>query len=68
MTAYHCPHCHGGFDEPATPSGVRDLACCPWCGTKLNQGYDPERFERVVSHVARDESDDSDGILSRLFG
>lgn len=64
MTAYRCPHCHGGFEEPVGPKPPR---ACPWCGTKLNQGYDPEQFKQVVSHVARNDSDDSDGILSRLF-
>lgn len=71
--SYTCPHCHGGFDEPATPGEVRALPECPWCGTRLNGKYDPERFERVVSAVRSDDTERNKpepmlDKLKRFFG
>ena len=58
MSAYTCPHCHGGFDDPATPKGPA-LPECPWCGTRMNGGYDPERFERVLTRVRGDDGEEN---------
>lgn len=66
MTGYLCPRCRGGFDEPDTSDG-QALACCPWCGTKMNRTYDPEEHTPVISRVTSGDSDDSDSLLGKLF-
>lgn len=48
--SYTCPHCRGGFDEPATPKSPA-LPECPWCGTSMNGTYNPEEQTPVLSAV-----------------
>lgn len=69
MSAYTCPHCRGGFDEPAIPGGVRALPECPWCGTAINGEYDPEEQTpvlRAVSTTTAGERNKPEALLPKL--
>lgn len=57
MTRFNCPHCQGGFD---LPGGSEEDPQCPWCGTAIDGGYDPEEHTPAISTLRRSEDGEED--------